>query len=201
MKILVHGISCVVIFIVVWSSVLDSSYFMLLGRRWLRDIKVSHDWGNNIITIQGVGKVRTIHVIKKPEAPTRWPEVLICYDFHSGIFDEEEDLMFATKLGLFSIGTIIVTTSVLSDQFVKLITLTCLNLIGHINKPAGPMFKPLVSFDVPIKPVHIQPVKIVIPLHTFQQHLPKTFSQHEMGEMEINKTFAQIKVQNLRIAS
>jgi hypothetical protein len=31
--------------------VLNSSYFMLLGRPWLRDAKVFHDWGNNIITI------------------------------------------------------------------------------------------------------------------------------------------------------
>jgi hypothetical protein len=37
--------------------------------------------------------------------------VLVCYDFHFGIFDEEEDLMFATELGLFSIGTIVVLTS------------------------------------------------------------------------------------------
>jgi len=32
--------------------------------------------------------------------------VLVCYDFHFGIFDKEEDLMFPIEPGLFSIGTI-----------------------------------------------------------------------------------------------
>jgi hypothetical protein len=73
---------------------------MLLGRLWLRDVKVSHDWGNNTIIIQGIGIVRIIHVTKKLGTPTKRPKVLIFYDFHSGIFDEK-DLMFATKLGLF----------------------------------------------------------------------------------------------------
>jgi CBS domain containing-hemolysin-like protein len=33
---------------------------------------------------------------------------LVCYDFHSTISYDEEDVMFAIKLNLFSIGTIIV---------------------------------------------------------------------------------------------
>jgi hypothetical protein len=116
-KILVHGIPYVVIFIIIQSNVLDFSYSMLLGRRpWLRDVKVSHDWGNNIIIIQGTGRVRTIHVTKKLGAPTKRPEVLVCYDhFHSRIFDEEEDLMFATEPRLFLIITIIVFTLVWSN--------------------------------------------------------------------------------------
>jgi hypothetical protein len=77
---------------------LDSSYFMLLGCPWLRDAKVFHDWGNNIITIQGMGT-------KKLGAPNKHPKVLVCYDFHFIISDEEEDLMFAIEQGFFSIGT------------------------------------------------------------------------------------------------
>jgi hypothetical protein len=57
---------------------------------------VFHDWGNNTITIQGAGTIRTIHVTKKLGTPTKHLEVLVCYDFHFGISDEEEDLMFAT---------------------------------------------------------------------------------------------------------
>jgi len=91
--------------------VLDFSYYMLLGRPWLRDVKMSHDWGNNIITIQGANTIRTIHVTWKLGAPTKHPEVLVYYDFHSGISDKEEDLMFATKLIFFSMGTIVVPTS------------------------------------------------------------------------------------------
>jgi hypothetical protein len=76
--------------------------------RWLKDLKMFHDWGNNTITIQGIDIVRTIHVTKKLGTPTKHLEVLICYDFHYGIFDEEKDFMFATKPRLFSIGTIVV---------------------------------------------------------------------------------------------
>jgi hypothetical protein len=69
---------------------------MLLGHPWLKDAKMSHDWGNNTITIQGIGTIRTIHVIKKLGTPTKHLEVLVCYDFHCGIYVEEEDLIFAT---------------------------------------------------------------------------------------------------------
>jgi hypothetical protein len=51
----------------------------------------------NTITIQGIDIIRTILVTKKLGAPTKHPKVLVCYDFHLKIFDEEEDLMFATK--------------------------------------------------------------------------------------------------------
>jgi hypothetical protein len=69
---------------------------MLLGCPWLRDVKVSHDLGNNIITIQGVDTIRTILVTKKLGALTKHLEVSVCYDFNFGIFDKEKDLMFAT---------------------------------------------------------------------------------------------------------
>ncbi len=51
LKIIVHGIPYVVTFIVIHNIVLDSDYLILLGHPWLKDVKVSHDWGNNIITI------------------------------------------------------------------------------------------------------------------------------------------------------
>jgi hypothetical protein len=46
---------------------------MLLGRLWLKDAKVTHDWGNNVIIVQGNGTIRTISISKKlgvkPEGP------------------------------------------------------------------------------------------------------------------------------------
>jgi hypothetical protein len=51
LKIIVHGIPYVVIFILIHSIVLDSNYLILLGHPWLKNVKVSHDWGNNTITI------------------------------------------------------------------------------------------------------------------------------------------------------
>jgi hypothetical protein len=60
-------------FTMIQNNVLDSNYFMLLGRPWLKDVKMFHDWCNNIIIIQGMGIVRTIHVTKKLGAPMKHP--------------------------------------------------------------------------------------------------------------------------------
>ncbi len=63
LKICVHGIPYKTTFTVLQNNMVDSSYSML-GRPWLRDAKVAHDWGNNIVTIQGNGTVQTIIVTK-----------------------------------------------------------------------------------------------------------------------------------------
>jgi hypothetical protein len=57
LNIYVHGIPYITTFIALHNSVVDSSYSMLLGRPWLKDAKVAHDWGSNIVTIQGNGTI------------------------------------------------------------------------------------------------------------------------------------------------
>ncbi len=64
LKIYVHDILYITTFTIFQNNVVDYSYSMLLGRPWLRDVKVAHDWGSNIVTIQGNGTVRTIIVTK-----------------------------------------------------------------------------------------------------------------------------------------
>ncbi len=83
--------------------------------------------------------------------------------------------MFATKPRVFSIGTIVVPTSIWSNQLGKLITSASMNLVKQVIKLVEPMSKPHVSSDVLVKLVLVQPIKITIPLDTFQQHLPKTY--------------------------
>ncbi len=51
LKLYLHGIPYITMFIVFHNSVVDYSYSMLLGRPWLRDAKMAHDWGSNIVTI------------------------------------------------------------------------------------------------------------------------------------------------------
>jgi hypothetical protein len=72
----------------------------------LKDAKVAHDWGSNIVTIQGNGTIRTIIITKHLGSEIRRPEMLLCYDYHNGIIDEEENIIFAIEPVLFSIGTI-----------------------------------------------------------------------------------------------
>jgi hypothetical protein len=108
LKIHIHGIPYITTFIVLKNSVVDSSYFMLLGKPWLRFTKVTHDWGNNVIIVQGNGIVRTIYVNKKLGVEMKRPQVLVCYDLMEGLTNEKEDMIFETELELFSIGTIII---------------------------------------------------------------------------------------------
>jgi hypothetical protein len=60
LKIYVHGIRYITTFTILHNNVIDFSYSMLLGKPWLRDAKVAHDRGSNIVTIQRNGIIRTI---------------------------------------------------------------------------------------------------------------------------------------------
>ncbi len=55
----VHGTPYIITFTICHNNVVDSSYSML-GKPWLKDAKVAHDWGSNIVTIQGNEIIRTI---------------------------------------------------------------------------------------------------------------------------------------------
>ncbi len=89
---------------------------MLLGRPWLRDVKVAHDWGSNTITIRGNGTIETITITKHLGGEVRRPKMLLCYDYQNGIANEEEDIIFVIRLELFSIGIINLLETI---QFVK----------------------------------------------------------------------------------
>jgi hypothetical protein len=62
----VHGIPYIITFTICHNNVVDFSYSML-GRPWLKDAKVTHGWGSNVVTIQGNGIIRTITVTKHLE--------------------------------------------------------------------------------------------------------------------------------------
>ncbi len=132
LKLFVHGILYTITFTIINTSVLDSSYSMLLRCPWLRDAKISHLWGTNTITLQGTSTIRTILVTKKHSVQTKWPKVLICHDFHSRILDEEEDVMFVTKLDMFSIGTIEVPTH--TKLILKLVHIPYLSIVEPVPK-------------------------------------------------------------------
>jgi len=89
LKIYVHGIPYITIFIVFHNSVVDSSYSMLLGRPWLRDVKMALDWGSNTITLQGNGIIKIIIITKHLGGEVKKLEMLLCYNYQNGITDEE----------------------------------------------------------------------------------------------------------------
>jgi hypothetical protein len=87
---------------------------MLLGRPWFRDAKFTHDQGNNVITIQGNGIIKTIPYNKKLGAETKRPQILVYYDLLERLIDEKENIIFETEPKLFSIGTIIISNEMVS---------------------------------------------------------------------------------------
>jgi hypothetical protein len=90
---------------------------MLLSRPWLKDAKVSHDWGNNnIATIQGNGTLKIIVVTNRLNNQTKRPKVPLCYDFQNRISNVEKDIVFATKVELLLINTIVLPTIPLSES-------------------------------------------------------------------------------------
>jgi hypothetical protein len=42
---------------------IPQAYLMFLGRPWLMQAKVHHDWGNNILTIIVDTKIMTLNII------------------------------------------------------------------------------------------------------------------------------------------
>jgi hypothetical protein len=94
LKIHIHGIPYVATFTILQNSVVDSSYSMLLGKPWLKDAKVTHDWRNNVIIVQGNGTIIIISINKKLGVETKRPQIFVCYDLMEGLTNEEEDLIF-----------------------------------------------------------------------------------------------------------
>jgi hypothetical protein len=103
LKIYVHGNPYIITFIPVQNSVVAFSYSMLLGRPWLKDNKMAHDWGSNIVTIQGNGTIKTIKVTKHLGGEVKRPKLLLCYNSQNGIIDEVKDIIFTIEPKLFSI--------------------------------------------------------------------------------------------------
>jgi hypothetical protein len=73
------------------NNVLDSNCSMLLGR----NAHVIHDWGNNLITIEGNGIMQTINVTKDLDNNIKCLEDLLCYNLMEGVTNVEEERLFA----------------------------------------------------------------------------------------------------------
>ncbi len=74
-------------------------------------------------------------------------------------------------------------------------------MVEQVYVPIELIFVLPTLFDKHVKLVFVLPIQIAMPHDTFKQHLPKTFFQPEMGEIAIDKTLVQERVQNLCITS
>jgi len=112
---------------------------MLFGCPWLHKTKVTDDWGNNMITIEGNGIMHIIVVTKHFDGNMKWPIIFLYYNSIDGVIDEEEDVLLATNPYFSTIGTItlpepkIITTTIISLGFcMKNLTFDFLHIFGEI---------------------------------------------------------------------
>ena len=113
-KIHIHGIPYIVTLTVIDYQTIKSDYSMLLGRPWLRNAKVIHDWANDQVQIMGNGTVKTVKINRQLEYEAVTPHALVCYNFAEGITDDEETIFLAADPTLQPVGTI--DWDVLSSQ-------------------------------------------------------------------------------------
>jgi hypothetical protein len=101
---------------------------------WLHNVRVIHELGNNLITIEGNGIVHIIAITKYMHNNTKWQEVFLYYDFINEVINEEEDVVLETKPHLFV--TNIITLLKLENLAVTIISLESnsdhLTFIFHI---------------------------------------------------------------------
>ncbi len=60
LKIYVHGIPYIIMFIILQNNVVDSNYSMLLGRQWLRDAKWHMVGGITLLPYKGMGQSKQL---------------------------------------------------------------------------------------------------------------------------------------------
>ena len=113
-KIHIHGIPYIVTLTVIDCQTIKLDYSMLLGRPWLRNAKVIHDWANDQVQIMGNGTVKTVKINRQLGYEAVTPHALVCYNFAEGITDDEETILFAANPTLQPLGTI--DWDVLSSQ-------------------------------------------------------------------------------------
>ena len=113
-KIHIHGIPYIVTLIVIDCQTIKLDYSMLLGRPWLRNAKVIHDWANDQVQIMGNGTVKTVKINRQLGYEAVTPHALVYYNFAEGITDDEETILLAADPTLQPVGTI--DWDVLSSQ-------------------------------------------------------------------------------------
>ena len=113
-KIHIHSIPYIMTLTVIDCQTIKSDYSMLLGRSWLRNAKVRHDWADDQIQIMGNGTVKTVKINRQLGYEAVTPHALVCYNFAEGITDDEETILLAADPTLQLVGTI--DWDVLSSQ-------------------------------------------------------------------------------------
>jgi hypothetical protein len=120
----------------------------------LKDVKVSH---KELILLPYKERYHKNHICyQEIWCSNQKTKVLVCYDFQFGILDEKEDVMFVTKLELFSIGTIKIPIHI--ESIFKPICILNHNIAKLVPKPH-------------VEPRCVLAINLVIPPNIVKHHL------------------------------
>jgi hypothetical protein len=162
---------------------------MLLGRPWFRNTKVTHNWGNHVINVQGNGTIITILINKKLGVGTKRPQILVCYDLMERSTNEEEDLIFEIEQELFSIDTITFskeTISLLSVRVLKINSIEEFDPEQGIEDQTTTKEVPSIvrSKDFYVKPEVSLEDKVYL----------ETYYHHSQDDIQVDETLAKIQI-------
>jgi len=139
-----------------------------------------HDWGNNLISIEGNGTIHTITITKHLDSNTKCLEILLCYDFVNEITNEEKDVLLVVKLDLFTISTI----TLLEPKILAIMAVDAkIGIVVKISLMQKLVRTPKIDTNTKIS----TDMKIIINELIF-------YFPHTLGEILINTTPTEIKV-------
>ena len=177
---------------------------MILGRPWLRDAKVEHDWGRNQITLGGPQAPITIHVLTQGYIHHQsQPDQLEGYDWTQGLTDEQEHNVLAANPAWVTVGSIDLdtlyprTTSSISASSSSQDDQT----MDHREVLTSEPDRSEPHLPEPIGPIEQTDNRLTGPNPADPHRFPPQFYSHRTAEtVPINKTLARDAVQAHHIA-
>jgi hypothetical protein len=84
---------------------IPKAYLMFLGRPWLKQANIHHDWGNNTLTIMVNTKIMTLSIDKRIKVhPSQKPCNLDdTYDWEGGLTNGNEECFYHVILELWHV--------------------------------------------------------------------------------------------------
>jgi len=128
--------------------------------------------------MEGNGTVHTIAVIKHLESNTKCLEVLLYYDFGNGVTNEEEYMLLVVELDLFIINTI-----TLLELEILAMMIVDAKISTNVEIDTNPKIGANTKIDIDMK-INIDEAIFGFP--------------HTLGEIMVDITLAQIKMQDMK---
>jgi predicted NUDIX family phosphoesterase len=120
---------------------------------------------------------------------TRRPQVLVYYDLVEGLIDEEEDLIFETKLELFPLGIINI-----SNETISLLSIGVLEIKINIESKLEQRTLDKRTTEVVFSTIKLEDFYVKLEISLGDKVYPKTYYHHTQDDIEVDETPTKIHV-------